>query len=61
MTPLERAALNHAKAELTYRRSPQAAVDVRDSEARRAAADRKTGHTPQCTLMKCSNDCRNHK
>jgi hypothetical protein len=57
MNTFEKTALKHAAAELAYRRSAQAAVDFQASKLARAAADRKTGHTPQCTLMKCANHC----
>ena len=57
MTPLERAALEHATAWVRYVRTPQARADLEASRRLRAAADAKTGHTPACTLTRCSPDC----
>jgi hypothetical protein len=57
LTTLERAALQHAAAEQAYRRSPQARRDAVADRDRRAAADRKAGHSPACTLAKCAPDC----
>lgn len=57
MTQQEKAALDHAKAWLQYQRSPQARRDLEADRARRAAADRKAGHSPQCSLTRCSVNC----
>ena len=57
MNIFEKTALKHAAEELAYRRSAQAAVDLQASKIARALADRKTGHTPQCTLTKCADHC----
>jgi hypothetical protein len=63
MNTFEQTSLKHAAAELAYQRSPQAAIDLRAGKLARAAADRKAGHTPQCTLMRCAKNCPsiNHK
>ena len=57
MNALEQMSLKHAKAELAYQRSAQAAIDLQVGKLARAAADRKAGHTPQCTLIRCANNC----
>jgi len=54
---LERAALDHIAAQLAYQRSHGAVMDRLLDIARRAAADRKAGHTPACSLTKCAPDC----
>ena len=57
LTTLERAALRHAEEWRAYQRSPQARRDAIADRERRAAADRKAGHSPACTLAKCAPDC----
>jgi hypothetical protein len=54
---MERAALAHAAAELSYRRSPQARIDAERDKVRRAAADRVAGHQPGCSLTRCAPEC----
>jgi hypothetical protein len=46
MTRMEQSSLQHAKEELEYQRSPQAATDLAADKARRAALDKKVGATP---------------
>lgn len=58
---LERAALEHAREELAYQRSPQAAKDREADAVRRAAADRKAGHSPACGLTTCAPCCPSRK
>ena len=50
--------LRHAAAQLRYQRSPRAARDLAADKARRAAIERRLGHTPHCTLTKCAPGCR---
>lgn len=57
MNEMERVALKGAAEWLRYARSPQAARDLARDKVRRAAADRKAGHSPLCSLTKCHPDC----
>jgi hypothetical protein len=57
MKTLEQSSLQHAKDELRYQRSPQAWIDAQVDKARRAAADKKAGHVPGCSLTKCAPGC----
>jgi len=57
MSQLEKMSLKHAMDEIAYQRSKQAVIDLEAGKLARAAADRKAGHTPQCTLMRCANNC----
>lgn len=58
MHSLEKAALKHAAEWLRYVRSPQAKIDLERDKKRRAAADRKAGHSPLCSFTKCHPSCR---
>lgn len=57
MDKMEKAALEHAAAELKYRKSPQAKIDFEADKVRRAKADKALGHSVACTLTKCACDC----
>jgi hypothetical protein len=57
MNRMERAALEHLREWHRYDRSVQAANDRLVDQQRRAAADRKAGHSPNCTLARCAPDC----
>ena len=57
MTRMEQAALGHAAEWLRYSRSPQARIDAERDRERRAAADRKGGHTPLCSFTTCHHTC----
>lgn len=57
MSPMEHAALAHSNAELRYRKSPQYKMDQEADRISRAASDRKHGHSTNCTLSRCANDC----
>jgi len=57
MRTFEQTSLKHVAEELAYQRSPQAAIDLRAGKLARSEADRKAGHTPQCTLMRCAKNC----
>ena len=54
---MEAAALGHAAEWLLYSRSPQYARDMATEKASRAARDKANGHTPECTLARCSARC----
>jgi hypothetical protein len=58
MTNLERSCLKHAAAWLRYSRSPQARIDLERDKAKRAAADKKAGHSQLCGIEKCHPTCR---
>jgi hypothetical protein len=58
MNKLEQSSLQHAKDELRYQASPQAWIDEQVDKARRAAADKKLGHVPGCSLTKCAPGCK---
>jgi hypothetical protein len=55
---MEQACREHAAAELRYQASPKAALDRLVDQTRRAAADRKAGHVPGCSLTRCAPGCR---
>jgi hypothetical protein len=57
LTPLERAALEHAAEWLRYSRSPQARRDLEADKARRAALTIKSGHLLTCGLLRCAPGC----
>lgn len=57
MNDMEKAALEAVVEELRYQRSAQAVADRAADRARRARADRATGHVPACSLSRCANDC----
>jgi hypothetical protein len=57
MNKMEQAALKHVAQELAYQRSAQAGLDAAADKRRRESADRKAGHLPACTLMKCCAGC----
>lgn len=61
LSKMEQAALDHAAAELKYRKSPQAKIDATNDKNRRAKADKIMGHSPNCSLTKCACDCPSHK
>ena len=54
----EKETLRHAAAQLRYQRSPRYARDLAADQRRRAKANAKAGHTPQCSLTKCAPGCR---
>ncbi len=54
---MEAAALRHAADWIRYQQSPQYASDLKADMARRIKADKSSGHTPACTLSRCSSDC----
>lgn len=57
MNKMEQAALLHVREQLKYERSPQAAIDRAVDKRRRAELDRKLGHSPRCSLLKCAAEC----
>lgn len=59
MRTFERMVLQHVAEELAYQRTAQARIDLKAGKLAREAADRKAGHTPQCTLMRCASECAN--
>jgi hypothetical protein len=55
---MEKASLDHVKAELRYRKSPKALNDAILDRAKRAESDKANGHSVGCSLTKCAADCR---
>mgnify|MGYP001585025605 CR=1 FL=1 len=57
LNTMERAALDHARAQLRYERSSQAVRDRRADKVRRATCDARHGHVPECGLLRCAPGC----
>jgi hypothetical protein len=57
ISPMEAACQQHAAEQRRYDRSRQAVIDRAADAARRAAADKKAGHLPTCSLTKCAPGC----
>jgi hypothetical protein len=49
--------LQHARDEIRYQRTVQAANDRAADKARRAKLDRAVGHSPKCGILKCHPEC----
>ena len=57
MRSMEKAALDHAAAELRYRRSQKARDDLAADKARRNALTKSQGHSLKCGILKCHPEC----
>jgi hypothetical protein len=58
MSQMEQSALGHAAEWLRYQSSPKAAKDLAKDKAKRATADKATGHSPKCSLTNCHPECK---
>lgn len=61
MNNMEKAALQHALAELKYQSSKQAKIDLEIDKERRKFLDIKNNHSPLCSLTKCHPECHRFK
>lgn len=57
MNQMERQSLKHAADWLRYSKSPEYKMDASIDKERRAASDKKSGHSPACSLTKCHPNC----